>query len=236
MNFYKRFIGDIQAKTGHLSCAEMGVYDRLLDHYYSTEQPLPGDIDACCRIARAMTREERKAVDCVLQQFFSLGGGAYTQRKADEMIAEAQPKIEAARTNGKRGGRPRKNQGQTEQKPNGFTEETQGEPEAKASQSQKEIQRPPTPSKGEDPPGFLEFWATWPTTERKVARKQCAEKWRRNGLGAKTDLIVAHVQAMKQTRQWSDGYEPAPLTYINGERWNDGVPHASSAAAEKAFL
>lgn len=96
--------------------------------------------------------------------------------------------------------------------------------------------KPPTPLQGEDPPGFVEFWATWPSTERKVARKQCAEKWRRHGLSVKTDLIVAHVQAMKQTRQWSDGYEPAPLTYLNGERWKDGVPHSSVAAAEKAYL
>jgi uncharacterized protein YdaU (DUF1376 family) len=41
VNFYKRFIGDIQAKTGALSLAEFGAYDRLLDHYYSTEKAVP---------------------------------------------------------------------------------------------------------------------------------------------------------------------------------------------------
>ena len=30
MIFYKRMIGDIQAKTGDLSCAEMGIHDRFL--------------------------------------------------------------------------------------------------------------------------------------------------------------------------------------------------------------
>jgi len=29
---------------------------------------------------------------------------------------------------------------------------------------------------------------------------------------------------MKCSTQWEKGYEPAPLTYLNGERWNDPVP------------
>lgn len=136
MNFYKRFIGDIQAKTGHLSCTEMGVYDRLLDHYYATEAALQGGIEACCRIARAMSKMERGAVESILRQFFELGAdGAYRQKRTEEMIAEAQPKIQAARANGKRGGRPR-----TQTKPTGFQTdnpaETEDEPNAKASQSQ----------------------------------------------------------------------------------------------------
>ena len=39
---------------------------------------------------------------------------------------------------------------------------------------------------------------------------------------------------MKLTRQWQDGFEPAPLTYLNGERWRDGV-HAESGAGADIF-
>jgi uncharacterized protein YdaU (DUF1376 family) len=135
MNFYKRYMGDIQRVTGHLSCTEMGVYDRFLDHYYSTETPLPADIDTCCRIARAMDKTERKAVDTVLRQFFTLTDDGYVQNRAEEEIAEAQPKIAAAKANGKLGGRPRgsknKTKEVTEEKPSGFPENnpsgTQGE-------------------------------------------------------------------------------------------------------------
>lgn len=137
MNFYKRFIGDIQAKTGNLSLAEFGAYDRLLDHYYSTERPLPLDSEECYRICRAMGKEERKAVDKVVERFFVSTESGYIQAKADEVIAAAQPLIQAARENGKRGGRPRKPK--TDQEPSGFSEETQGEPDAKASQSQSQI-------------------------------------------------------------------------------------------------
>jgi uncharacterized protein YdaU (DUF1376 family) len=134
VNFYKRFIGDIQAKTGHLSMSEFGAYDRLLDHYYSTEKPIPADKDECYRICRAMSKDERKSVDKVLDRFFDLTPDGYAQSKADEVIAHAQPLIEAARANGKKGGRPRKPK--TQQEPSGFEKETQQEPSSKASQSQ----------------------------------------------------------------------------------------------------
>jgi len=146
MNFYKRFIGDIQAKTGGLSLAEFGAYDRLLDHYYSTEQPVP--TDEIYRICRAMSGAERAAVDRVLAKFFDHTPEGYTQSKADEVIAKALPLIEAARVNGKRGGRPPKNK--TQQKPSGFQNdnpaETQQEPSAKANQSQSQIPEEITPS------------------------------------------------------------------------------------------
>lgn len=143
MNFYKRYIGDIQRDTGHLSLAEMGAYDRLLDHYYATEERLPADKEACYRIARAMSKDERKAVDSVLGQFFYEDGG-YAQGRAEREITQAQPALVAARTNGARGGRPKKTQPQTQEKPSGFPEqnptETQGEPKAKPPQNQNQNQ------------------------------------------------------------------------------------------------
>ena len=130
-------MGDIQRDTGHLSCAEMGVYDRFLDHYYAIESALPNDVDACCRIARAMTKEERKAVSSILSQFFRLVDGVYEQGRAEKEILDAQPKMVSARLNGIKGGRPKKDKNKTQEKPNGFSEnnlsetqhETSPEPE-----------------------------------------------------------------------------------------------------------
>ena len=87
-NYWLRWVGDFQRDTGHLTCTEIGVYDRLLDHYYATETPLPGDSESCARIARAMTKDERKAVESVLKQFFTLDDGVYRQGRADgELVA-----------------------------------------------------------------------------------------------------------------------------------------------------
>lgn len=207
VNFYKRFVADIQVKTGHLTPAEFGVYDRLLDHYYATEAPLPGSLDRCCAIARAMTKADRGAVERVLVEFFSMDSEGYRQRRADEMIAEAQPKIEAARTNGKHGGRPKVPKSETQQKPNGLFVETQDEPNAKASQSQSTSNEvlPPTGVRGvrkkalkNCPPDFLvtvdlQRWAResaplvdiraetaiFRATERKVAVTDWPKAWQK---------------------------------------------------------
>lgn len=136
MNFYKRFIGDIQAKTGGLTLAEFGAYDRLLDHYYSTEKPI--DFEEIYRICRAMNSAEKRVVDKVLSKFFERSPEGYIQRKADEVIAKALPLIEAARENGKKGGRPPKPKTQTE--PNGFSKQNPAETQmVKALQSQSQI-------------------------------------------------------------------------------------------------
>lgn len=133
MNFYKRYVGDIQRDTGHLSLAEFGAYDRLLDHYYATEAPLPADIDACCRIARAMTSPERKAVESILKQYFNLTDAGYTQGRTEKEIAEAKPAMVAARLNGIKGGRPKKHKNETQEKPNGFSENNPSETQHESS-------------------------------------------------------------------------------------------------------
>lgn len=127
MNFYKRFIGDIQRKTGHLTVTEFGAYNRLLDHYYGTGQPLPAELAACYRIVCAMTHTEKKAVESVLAQFFDLTEVGYVQQRVEEMLAEAQAKIKANQFNGQKGGRPAVKNG-TQQKPTGLFSETQQEP------------------------------------------------------------------------------------------------------------
>lgn len=123
VNYYERYVGDFQRDTGHLSCTEIGVYDRLLDHYYATETALPGDLSAVCRIARAMNKQEQAAVRSVVDQFFSLEqDGLYHNTRADAEITKAQTRINTAKANGKKGGRKPKN------KPNSNPEETQEKP------------------------------------------------------------------------------------------------------------
>lgn len=89
---------------------------------------------------------------------------------------------------------------------------------------------PPTPKGERSPVGFEEFWKAWPASPRKVGKKQCSDKWARKKFGAITEEILVHVMAMKMTKQWRDGFEPAPLTYLNGERWKDGVPVGSTSS------
>lgn len=90
-------------------------------------------------------------------------------------------------------------------------------------QEQEQEQKKNTSSARADvPAGFVRFWVAWPKSVRKVAKAACEKRWRSRGLEAQADAIVAHVEAMRESRQWRDGYEPAPLTYLNQERWRDG--------------
>lgn len=137
MNFYKRYPGDYRKKTARLTLAQHGAYTLLLDELYLTEQGLPAGLDELYRICSAMTKAEQDAVRSVAEAMFPVGpdGLRHNERAAEE-IESAKPAIEAARLNGKKGGRPRKEpDGESKQNPLGFSDQTQGEPTGKAPHS-----------------------------------------------------------------------------------------------------
>lgn len=79
---------------------------------------------------------------------------------------------------------------------------------------------------------FDRFWEAWPRSERKVSKAKCREVWTRRKLDDVADEIVRHVAAMRDSRQWRDGYDPAPLTYLNQRRWEDELPASAAAGGE----
>lgn len=133
MNYYERHLGDYARDTAHLTMMEHGAYNLLLDRYYTTEEGIPAV--QVHRLTRARTKDERKAVDAVLGEFFTLVDGAWTHRRAEEEIAKAQVRIKAAKENGKLGGRRRLNQNETQDKPDGFLTGSKYETESKAHQA-----------------------------------------------------------------------------------------------------
>lgn len=107
MNYYQHHIGDYAAATVHLSLLEHGVYIRLMQIYYTREEPIPADQAA--RLVGARSEEEREAVRVVLAEFFTRDGDSYRHKRCDEEIARYQQRAEINREVGKKGGRPRKN-------------------------------------------------------------------------------------------------------------------------------
>lgn len=234
MNYYERHLGDYTKATAHLSMIEHGAYGLLLDRYYITEAPIPAD--QAHRIARARSKDEKAAVDAVLSEFFKLDGGLWRHDRCDSEIENSLARIAAARNNGKRGGRPKRIADQQAQEPSGLLLGSDLVTQVKALQTpdtntNTKTPQPPEKSGGDDPPGFADFWTVWPASPRKQDRKKCAAKWRRGGYVQHLAVILAHVETSKQSKQWRDGYEPAPLTYLNGERWADGEAVESPADA-----
>lgn len=110
MNFYKRYMGDYMRDTSHLTLTDHGAYTVLLDHYYSTGRPLPGDAETLYRICRATTKPEQQSVKSVAETFFPLhDDGLRHNDRADKELAKWEAKSEANRLAGKLGGRPKSN-------------------------------------------------------------------------------------------------------------------------------
>jgi uncharacterized protein YdaU (DUF1376 family) len=86
MNYYEHHIGDYAEATGHLSFIEDAAYSRMIRKYYATEKPLPADVKAIQRLIGARTKEEKDAVETVLQEFFTLQADGYHQTRCDEVI------------------------------------------------------------------------------------------------------------------------------------------------------
>jgi uncharacterized protein YdaU (DUF1376 family) len=127
MNYYKRHIGDYLKDTAHLTLIEHGVYARLLDVYYTREGGIP--YDQVARLVGARFPEEEAALNSVLHEFFELDdGGLWRQTRCDREIEAMRSKADASRSNGRRGGRPRKTDEEPTRFPVGIPDETKAEP------------------------------------------------------------------------------------------------------------
>jgi len=137
LNFYPHHIGDYLTATAHLTWQEDCAYRRLLDVYYSREQALPTEIAQACRLVRAASKDERKAVETVLTEFFTLTDSGWSHSRCEEEIEKAKVAAARSKANGMKGGRPLKqkpspNPEETQQVISGFPKTTQSEPDPKA--------------------------------------------------------------------------------------------------------
>jgi uncharacterized protein YdaU (DUF1376 family) len=234
LNYYPFHLGDYAAHTGHLEPMEDLAYRRLLDQYYMREGPLPADIQATAKLCRM--RSCAADVEAVLREFFTLTEDGWHHTRCEEEIAKMQDKQQIARD--KANARWDK---QRKERSTADAMQQHGQVDAAASNSDAKAMLPtptptPTPKKEKDsvsakptPARFEEFWSTWPKSSRKVAKAECLKRWVSRGLDAQADAILADVKAMRGTRQWLDGYEPAPLTYLRQSRWEDGQQSAADS-------
>ena len=205
MIWYKFHLGDYITHTTHLSDAEDLAYRRLLDLYYMSEKPIPLNTESVSRKIRL----DLDITESVLGEFFQHTENGYVNMRCDVEIAKYQAQCENNRQLGKRGGRPKKTDSITDLEPKVNPKKIQNKINTISSVS-------PTTAR------FGEFWSTWPTSKRKVAKATCEAKWLKLKLDGVADQIIAHVNSIKGSDQWTTGYEPAPLTYLSQRRWEDG--------------
>jgi hypothetical protein len=70
--------------------------------------------------------------------------------------------------------------------------------------------------------GFANFWQAWPKSTRKVAKDQCAAKWKAKGCEGIASQILEALEAFKSCTEWASSsgqFIPAPLVWLNQSRW-----------------
>lgn len=88
MHYYPFHVGDYQTHTAHLSDTEDLAYRRMLDLYYINQKPLPSDAAKVARLIRLPAAVEE--VRGLLEEFFVLQDGVYTNKRCDKEIAAFQ--------------------------------------------------------------------------------------------------------------------------------------------------
>ncbi len=214
MIWYKFHLGDYITHTTHLSDAEDLAYRRLLDLYYMSERPIPLDTESVSRRIRL----DLDITESVLSEFFERTDEGYLNHRCDIEITKYQHQVATNTLLGKRGGRPKK----TESEPNQNRTKTLTEEEKEKTISSQATR-------------FEDFWLLWPTSKRKVGKAAVQAKWKAKHLDKVADRIIAHVSSMKNSEQWTTGFEPAPMTYINQRRWEDENYAAGAISVRKVI-
>ena len=125
MNYYPHHIGDFRSGTFNMTRLERWIYRDMLEVYYDTEAPLSANVEGLCKDMGVRSAEEKAIVADLLTYKFKLTDAGYINVRCDLEIVAYHAKSEAARENGKKGGRkPNPN------KPSGVAKRTKPVPSA----------------------------------------------------------------------------------------------------------
>lgn len=214
MNYYERHIGDYLKNTAHLSLLEHGIYTRLLDVYYTREDGIP--IDQVERLIGVRSKEERKALGDVLDEFFTVEDGVLRQARCDKEIERFQDKQRKAKASAQaRWSHAERN---ANAPPNAMRTHTEGNAlQTPDTRHQTNTPKPPAAT----PDGFAEFWERYP---KKVGKPAAVKAFRSARINGHLPEVLADVEAKAGSEAWTKAggqFVPNPATYLNQRRWED---------------
>jgi uncharacterized protein YdaU (DUF1376 family) len=221
------YIADYLADTSRLTTEQHGAYLLLLIDYWRNG-PLPDDDVVLAQITR-MSVDAWSNTRSTLQAFFKLQSGKWTHGRVEAELAIARQKGETNTTRAKAAAEAR--WGSKSNAPSIPRSNTQAMREDVLEECQSQSPSQVLKTNTSAVADFEKFWAAWPSSPRKVAKAKCLEIWKRHKLGAVVDQIIGHVGFLKNSEQWLKGYDPAPMTYLNQRRWEDGIHVAAKTTA-----
>jgi uncharacterized protein YdaU (DUF1376 family) len=210
MHYFEFNIKDYRADAFQLTLIQHGAYKQLIDQYCLNESPLTLNLEDLFYDLLIRGDDEKKAIVFVLEKFFDKTENGYVHKRCDAVIKKYQAKSNQsrdavntrwAREKGK----------DTDVIRESYDRNTNQETETNKHETVYTSEK------------FLEFWDVWPKSKRKQSKPECFKKWKARKLDQIADKIIEHVKVCKESSQWKDGYEPAPLTYLNQGRYEDEV-------------
>lgn len=188
-----------------------------------------------------MGETEKEAVIKVANEFFPVDptDGLRHSSRADRETLKARARVDSARENGKKGGRPAKPSNNPTLSDPVNPNETQTLTGTKAHHTPHAIEEQRSKAIGQQAARdtapvksasrFAEFWSAYPV---KKGRAEAEAKWKARSLDAIADTIIADVKRRQaEDRQWRDPqYIPHGSTYVNGRGWEDAIDSGRGAA------
>jgi uncharacterized protein YdaU (DUF1376 family) len=108
MHYYKHHIGDFRSGTANMTRQERWLYRDMLDFYYDKEKPLPLEPqDVADQIGAQDT--ELAMIGKILRLKFNRMETGWVHERCEAELESYRANAEKAKENGKKGGRPRKN-------------------------------------------------------------------------------------------------------------------------------
>jgi len=221
------WVDAFQRDTQHLQADEVGAYFLILMAMWTREScDFPDDDMRLARVARVSTRLWRSRIGPVLRPFFDTDQGALIQGRLRKEAAyverqvtqQSNRKIAEKSYKGLKSNNPPSSadtsvehpRNHPTQQPNNPTLEDRGKPLSRAERDR----------------WFQEFWDAFP--HRNGAKKDRAKvktKWDRIAQSGKHDLQYIAIAAARYRGDGAvmRGYGKAPLTWLNGECWNDEI-------------
>lgn len=215
MHFYPFNIGDYTTATAHLDPLEDIAYRRLMDLYYSTEKPIPKDIEKTARLIRM--RSHCDSIAIVLDEFFHLESDGYHCDRIDIELFKFHEKSEKASRSAKaRWKKSKENQGDKKKcgrNANALKTHSGGN----AKQEPRTNKQEPI-NKYNPMVRFEEFWDLY---SKKTSRAKCEVKFKKLSEKEIDKIFESLPKYVKSTPDKK--YRKDPCTWLNGKCWNDEV-------------
>lgn len=197
MNYYYHHIGDFKKDTNYLTHEQRSIYLEMLWMYYDQERGLDKDIKLLAMKVQATIQQ----VELLLSLYFDEEEDVYTHRRIEEELKKTYEKSEKARQNVRKR----------------WDKEAKYDRNTNALLPNTQDPIPKTQVYSEE---FKKFWESYPN---KVKKDYSYRIWQKQKLDGEVDNIIKHLESIKQSKEWKDGFVQHPSTYLNQKMYLDDV-------------